>query len=292
MSRNLIYLCDGTWQSPDKEKPTNVWKTATAVEIADDQLLHYDAGVGTGWPRVSGGLFGAGLVANILEGYRWICEHYLPGVRIFLFGFSRGAYTARWIAGMIGQVGLAESEERTRDAWDVMLRQDPVELSLWWSTDNATRAPVEFVGVWDTVGAHGVPVGPTRLFAPRFPDTLLGDHVRMACHALAEDEQRKAFQPCLWTNPPCPRIQQTWFKGWHSDVGGGGTVGLSDITLRWMMNHAQAAGLRLRRMWDHHLMPNPNAIPTPARGITTWAGMKPRIIPAGADLWDERGPAA
>lgn len=292
MSRNLVYLCDGTWQSPAKGKPTNVWKMATSVEIADDQLMHYDPGVGTSWPRVSGGLFGAGLVTNILEGYRWICEHYLPGDRIFLFGFSRGAYTARWIAGMIGQVGLAENEDRVQDAWDVMRRQDPVELSVWWSADAATRAPVEFVGVWDTVGAHGVPFGPTRLFAPRFPDTILGDHVRLACHALAEDEQRAAFQPCLWTNPESPRIKQTWFPGWHSDVGGGGTVGLSDITLRWMSNYAIAAGLRLRRHWDHYLRPDPNAIPTPARGLTTWPGMKPRTIPAGADRWDERGGGA
>lgn len=290
--RNLIYLCDGTWQSPKNDRKTNVWKTAVSVDIGDDQVLKYDPGVGTSWPRITGGLFGAGLVDNILEGYRWICEHYIPGDHIYLFGFSRGAYTARWIAGMIGTVGLAVQASHIKLAWDVMKRQNPVEMSAWWAAGRAERANVHFIGVWDTVGAHGVPIGMNRLFAPKFPDCILGQHVTHARHALAEDEQRRSFQPCLWVNPPDPRIVQMWFPGWHSDVGGGGTEGLSDITLRWMMREAMAAGLRLRPAWDHYLKPDPNAIPTPVRGLTAIAGLRPRVIPPNSLRYDEVGGGA
>lgn len=271
--RRLIYCMDGTWQSQDQRHPTNVAKIARLVEQTPLQIVGYDPGVGTGWPRIAGGLFGSGIVKNIVEGYTWLKLRYRPGDLITLVGFSRGASSARELAGMLGQVGFDLTPANVWERYRAMYR-----------TNNPI--PVRAVAVFDTVGARGVPVGGGRwCMAPQFDDCDLGHHVKYGFHALALHERRKAFVPTLWTNEAKRSgIQQTWFKGWHSDVGGGAPEsGLSDIALEWMIvNLVTSAGVTMRADWRNHIGPNADAPMHPPGFFTRLYGMASRHIPADA----------
>lgn len=274
--RRLVWFSDGTWSRPDQRHPTNIAKLAGLVEINDRQIVHYDAGVGTGWPRVAGGMFGTGIVDNILEAYGWLRKRYRPGDWILFNAFSRGASTVREAAALLGAVGFDDPDMPLRDVW-----------RRYRSMYRTTRPiPVRAVAVYDTVGARGVPAGGGRwALAPQFDDCNLGAHVEYGFQALALDERRNAYSPCLWTNEAeHGRIQQTWFKGWHSDVGGGvGDTGLSDISLSWMISNLTAfAGLTLRDGWRQQLHPDANAPVHPAGWLTRLYGTSPRRLPAGA----------
>lgn len=276
--RRQIYFMDGTWQRRDQRHPTNVAKLAQFVDITPEQLVHYDAGVGTGWPRIAGGMFGIGLVTNILEAYEWLRARYVPGDWIVLVAYSRGSHGVRNVADLLGSVGFDDPDMPVRDVW-----------RRYRAMYRTTRPiPVRAVGVFDTVGARGVPVGNGRwALAPQFADCNLGKHVEYGFHALALDEQRRAFAPCLWTNEEeHGRIQQTWFKGWHSDVGGGTPhSGLSDIALEWMaVNLVSYAGVTMRAGWRDQIRPNRNAPMHPPGRLTRLYGMEPRRIPATANV--------
>ena len=265
--KRLILCCDGTWNTADQESngapcPTNVVKIAYRIAKRDGaipQIIFYDQGVGTGnsVDRLSGGAFGAGLEDNIHDAYRFLVANYEPGDDLFLFGFSRGAFTARSIAGMIRKCGILGRAhvEHYKDAIELYRNPDhpdaegPVKFRTDYSVCGNERIRIRFIGVWDTVGALGIPLRGLRWFTRgkyRFHDTELSGTVEHACHALAIDEHRAPFEPMLWFYKPKPgqTVEQVWFCGAHSDIGGGyPETGLSDITLEWMMGKARSAGL-------------------------------------------------
>lgn len=279
---NLIVCCDGTWNTPDQREDglpaaTNVVKMHRAIAPEDSegtpQGNYYHPGVGTDGgrlARLAGGGLGRGLDDNVKSAYHWLAGHYRDGDRIFLFGFSRGAYTVRSVAGMIGRCGLLDL---TSGAVEAQAGRDTVDEVFdayrAWSGCMATRdmrfhqagmgenpggrVPVHFLGVWDTVGSLGIPdyLGFLKLFDQdrhEFHDTVLGDTVRHARHAVAIDEMRESFLPTLWSNAPAHAdAKQMWFPGVHGDVGGGYAQSeLSDGALLWMMTEAQEHGLALR----------------------------------------------
>jgi uncharacterized protein (DUF2235 family) len=286
MARDLIVFCDGTWNTPAQTDrgvvvPSNVVKLSQAVDAADPaQRVYYDTGVGTqkGWDRWTGGMFGIGLTDNILQAYRWVANEYQDDDRLFFFGFSRGAYTVRSLAGLIGRCGLTapKDDHAARHAYDLYRQAASEEGKAHAEKFKAVqRQPsVYFLGVWDTVGSLGVPalsrygllrklvrrVTEGSKYAHGFHDETLGKHVLHAYQALAIDEQRGAFAPSLWKAEPTPRanVEQVWFVGVHTNIGGGYVdSGLSDIALSWMASKAAAAGLKLRHDYlAQHVRPN------------------------------------
>jgi uncharacterized protein (DUF2235 family) len=272
--KNIVLCCDGTWNTPDQQHgtaatPTNVAKLALGV-VSDQvgQVMFYEPGVGASPDeRVLGGAFGLGLSHNIRNAYRFLAESYNDGDRIFLFGFSRGAYTARSLAGLIHNCGILRCEHKDRVDQAFAFYRDrsdqahPSTLAAEIFRREYAHADdtIHFIGVWDTVGALGIPdsLPGWEEFGRRvvdwqelwgFHDTSLGPHVRFAYHALSIDEKRPPFKPTLWSavNPEAKEqtLLQTWFAGVHSEVGGGAQdSSLSDIALLWMVGHAKAAGL-------------------------------------------------
>lgn len=301
---NLVICCDGTWNNADQQEVdgelcvTNVLKIACRLKKRTDagapQIVYYDQGVGTGnfVDRVQGGATGEGLEANINDSYRFLLANYVPGDSIYIFGFSRGAYTARSIAGMVRRCGILRREN---------LKKYPKTKALYRSGVKADDAqavnfrkefaiepdtPIHCIGVWDTVGALGIPL---RAFASanqkkfQFLDTSLSRTVRFAFHALAVDEHRGPFKPTLWDSQPDPGqvVQQVWFAGAHSDVGGGyPDHRLSDIALVWMMQAAATAGLELDKPVIAALGGNPSYEPDPhdsKSAIYTFSGIDREI---------------
>ena len=268
--KRLVVCCDGTWNSADQASngtpcPTNVVKLAYRVAKRDGQtpqILFYDQGVGTGnkLDKLSGGAFGDGLDDNIFDAYRFLIANYEQGDEIFLFGFSRGAFTARSIAGMIRKCGIVKRVSIDKYVPAMKLYRDPkvhpddkpaLEFRGAHSCCGTDPVKIRFIGVWDTVGALGVPLRGLRWLTRRdhvFHDTELSGIVQAACHALAIDEHRAPFEPSLWMERPKPNqtVEQVWFAGVHSDVGGGyPETQLSDISLQWMLDRARDAGLVL-----------------------------------------------
>lgn len=265
MMKRLVICCDGTWNKPDNENVTNIEKIARTVQTdlthtgGVQQLVLYLSGVGAGsykMDRWLGGAFGFGLFANVRTAYRFLALNYESGDEVFVFGFSRGAYTARSLAGMIARVGLltrsALVEDKLPEAVNRYRRTSPPagsfgESDAEFKRDHCHEAPVAFLGVFDTVGALGVP-GALRK-RHQFHDIMLSDTVLCARQALAIDERRMTFEPCLWqvdadSDDDLDRVRQVWFEGVHSDVGGGyAETGLSDTTLLWMAGEANRRGL-------------------------------------------------
>lgn len=240
--KRLVVCCDGTWNTASKAAPTNVVRLHEAVaERGDDgvdQRSYYVEGVGTKpLQRMVGGVLGLGLSANVQEAYRFLVESFEPGDELFLVGFSRGAYTARSLAGLVRNVGVLRREHGTRQDEAYALYRDRAEhpdgevsasFRARWSHETRIRV----VGVWDTVGSLGVPLGGLDVVRRvnrrwQFHDTSLSSRVDAAFHAVALDERRKAFVPTLWQPlQEAPqtgeqRVEQVWFSGVHSDVGGG-----------------------------------------------------------------------
>ena len=274
---SIVICCDGTWNSADQAKKkvlvkgkeveelcvTNVLKVACRLckkkKDGSLQIVYYDQGVGTGnlADRIGGGAFGDGLESNINDSYRFLIANYQPGDDIYLFGFSRGAYTARSIAGMIRRCGILRRDTVTQyPEARAMYRSgiqavDPIAVKFRSDFAIEPDTPIHCVGVWDTVGALGIPLrafGSANQKKYQFLDTGLSRVVKFAFHALAVDEHREPFLPTLWETQPNPdqTVQQVWFAGAHSDVGGGYPEhGLSDIALDWMMDAAKTAGLEV-----------------------------------------------
>jgi uncharacterized protein (DUF2235 family) len=259
--KRLVVCCDGTWNEPASDNVTNIEKIARTVSTDPDQceqvqqLVLYVGGVGIGYKldRILGGAFGSGLFNNVKTAYRFLALNYEEGDEIFAFGFSRGAYTARSLVGMIGFIGLLTRESlianKLPEAVARYQRKEPKNGGFGSGNDEFKRdfchpsTPTKFLGVFDTVGALGVPG-----LLPKdhqFHDINLGDSVECARQALAIDEDRMVFAPCLWNAPKRPeRVKQVWFEGAHSDVGGGyPKTGLSDTTLLWMVSEASRQGL-------------------------------------------------
>ncbi len=258
----IAFCADGTWDSAANR--TNVYRLQKAiVDIPGEQYPFYDDGVGCdGMPleKLAGGACGAGLFQKIKDGYSKISSVYEAGDEIFLFGFSRGAYTARSLAGMIAACGLPTKKpnltlvdlafEAYRDKQNRVAVLAPLK-----TTYGLDKATIRMVGVWDTVGSLGVPaiVGRVDPVIYGFLDTSLDPQILNAFHAVAVDERRAEFPPTLWTSKPVngQTLKQVYFSGVHCDVGGGypddsgsGTA-LSDITFGWMMHNAYKLGLAL-----------------------------------------------
>lgn len=304
--KKIAIFIDGTWNRPDAEHPTNVLRLSRAVMHSDanglPQQVIYSPGVGSGrgnnWlgrkmDRLLGGALGWGLTDIIEEAYRNLVFCYEPGDEIFIFGFSRGGFAARSLAGLIRSCGIAPRRHLHRIP-EAMARyisrardthpEDPksyefrADFAPYTATsdnefqwrrgrgDEAIRLTIPYLGIWDTVKALGLPA-----FAPfasafnaqyQFHDDKLSSSVLSARHAIAMDEHRKTFPALPWgnievlngeedgeTSGSVPSYLQMWFPGDHGSVGGGGhRVGISSVTLAWIAQGAEAAGLRLS--WD------------------------------------------
>lgn len=312
--KRLVFCADGTWKKEGAGISTNVVRIKDLIAPYDNavlQIVKYDPGVGTSlFDRIRGGVFGRGLRDNVKDGYRFLAQHHEDGDEIYLFGFSRGAYTARRIAGMIAKVGLLPATHVDAEigrAWaiyrDQRLAGDTPAITQWRAAYKVKRPRIRCVGVWDTVGSYGIPLRGLRdvvrllpVIGSRyrkrfeFKDTDLSPTVDFGFHAIAIDEQRTGFDATPW-NPAkgdTPQIEQVWFTGVHSDVGGGlADRGLSDITLAWMIERvADRCGLRFDTDRARlHLDPSFAAPSHESRtGIYRLLPSNPRAIPHDATV--------
>lgn len=315
--RNLIVCADGTWNTPEDTDggvptPTNVVKLHNAIAEPGpevEQKRYYHPGVGTDgsfFDRLLGGGIGKGLDANIKSAYKWLAATYRPEDRIFLFGYSRGAYTVRSLGGMLSACGLLDLTEPGIGDKKIWKRVDTAfacyrdpdhdltPLSTWpfhnaeTAADAPGATPIHFIGIWDTVGALGVPDDLALLNLiddpkdHQFHNTDLGENVAVARHAVAMDEMRQSFTPTLWTGfPPTQDVKQIWFPGVHGDVGGGYVeAGLSDGALLWMMNEAAEAELAFRDGAKDQLDPDFQAVLHDSRtGVFRALKSEPRRVP-------------
>lgn len=283
-TRKLVLLFDGTWSKPESD--TNVERLrqliASVDNVGNPQLVNYIPGVGVthGLAHWLGGAFGYGLAGNVLDGYRWLCETWQTNDDLYLFGFSRGAYTARSLAGMICKCGLLKrdadgnvQQAAIQNAYD-FYRDTKIAprdaAAVDFREQHSTSIRIHFIGVWETVGALGIPaIGSWFPFARaryEFHDTELSKIVRYAYQGLALDEHRADFAPTMWTRNPYTLkagetitskkieqidIEQRWFIGAHGDVGGGYRCDgagrkpdpLPDLPLAWLQRKAINAGL-------------------------------------------------
>ncbi|HYD82975.1 MAG TPA: DUF2235 domain-containing protein, partial [Opitutus sp.] len=335
----LVVCCDGTWNTPDQEEyelpaPTNVLRLYNALALSDGfspQYKYYHPGVGTEGSflkRTAGGMYGAGLAENVQSAYAWLARHYKAGDKIYLFGFSRGAFTVRCLGGMLSRCGILD----LRNAVDPFPDEVPSALPVgeawkrvgtayekgyrerkddWrdasWELSAPPGVAIELIGVWDTVGALGIPNDLALLNlldrpkAWSFHDTTLGQNVHYARHAIAMDEMRASFTPTLWTDttgrplhdrsPAADggpaRVRQVFFPGVHSDVGGGYYErGLAEGALQWMIEESAAlpGGLVFEPKSTAQLAPDVRApLHNSLRGIFKLLKTRPRNLPAFSD---------
>jgi len=313
MAKNIIICSDGTGNHSNKDRGTNVFKLYEAVDLHNqhEQVSIYDDGVGTNkikFIRILGGALGIGLSRNVRHLYIALARVYQPGDKIFLFGFSRGAFTVRFLAGLINTVGIidiknsainSDAELRARayqafreyrklsratlehvyapivDAFKVLLGL--IYTRFYWAKGaNKFRDefsvpyakednPIHFIGVWDTVCAVGFPLSDLsglfndHVYHFTFCDHHLNPYIKNAYHALSIDDQRKTFSPYLWNNTAIPdepeddkqarknqTIEQVWFSGVHSNVGGGYPKhGMSLVALNWILRKAESCGMAI-----------------------------------------------
>jgi uncharacterized protein (DUF2235 family) len=263
--RRLIICCDGSWHKLSSKYPTNVVKLAQAIKRRDGrsiaQIVHYSEGVGANNKSRIGGILGLGLDEHIIEAYTFLALNYEPGDEVFLFGFSRGAYTARSLAGFIHCSGLVERSHMRSipEAYEIYRDRDANPRSAkacCFREKHGDRIPIQVLGCWDTVGALGVPFNIpgfdfdeafNRRFA--FHDTRINPSVNHAFHAKAIDELREVFE----VTPMKPErrkdqvVEESWFPGDHGCVGGGREekAVLANRCLIWMLERIEAHGLRL-----------------------------------------------
>jgi hypothetical protein len=299
MAKSIFLLADGTGNAAASPFKTNVWRLYQAIDQTQpDQIAFYTDGVGTETfkpLRALGGAFGIGLARNVKELYQFLCRNYVLGDRIYLFGFSRGAFTMRILAGLIMRCGVVKATNEhlltdyvehayseynldaarraTATRWQIfglllllpevwqrfrnwIMRRPPppprptgplrfpgIQIQMY--------PPIDFIGVWDTVDAYGMPIDAIKLaidkwFCPMtLADRNFADGVRRACHALSLDDERPTFRPVLWSDPVVfpNRLTQVWFAGVHANVGGGyPDDGLAYVALQWIVEEASRAG--------------------------------------------------
>jgi uncharacterized protein (DUF2235 family) len=268
MARKLILCLDGTWNHPDDDsRPDDVQVETNVRRIFEaaldgskvyNQVKWYDDGIGgpgSCWfDRIGAGAFGLGLDVKILDAYRYLADVYEKDDEIFLFGYSRGAYSARSLLGLIRKCGLVYREYRhfAGQAYAIYRGRnahpdcrEAVEFRLRYSRE----IPIHTIGLFDCVGSLGIPLDAfarlNRTFY-EYHDVTLSSIVANAYHAVAIDEHRSVFNVTMW-DPPAPvdqNLEQRWFAGSHADVGGGvPDRRLSDLSLRWMMERALEHGI-------------------------------------------------
>ena len=278
--KRIIICADGTWNRPEKDLtkdfPTNVLKMARAISpVAKDgteQVVFYDWGLGSYHSSFSGGAFGKGINKNVMDDYRFIVQNYKAGDELYFFGFSRGAYTVRSLAGLINNCSILKRNKAnmTEKAFELYKDSDThpdapqsIEFRRKYAVEDKVR--IKFIGVWDTVGALGVPLRMLGFMDEKnlFYDNKIGPNIDIARHALAIDELRSDFEPTIWLGRENMDLKQVWFTGVHSDVGGGykpdkNRQSLADIPLEWMIKEAEKPGLSFEkhlktRLKGHHL---------------------------------------
>ncbi|GIJ86611.1 hypothetical protein Asppvi_005501 [Aspergillus pseudoviridinutans] len=281
--KRLIVCCDGTWQDSLADKaqpPSNVTRfsralsRAAVVEGEDGQkreipqIVYYQKGVGTSLgDKFWGGVAGLGVSANVRAAYGFLVDNYSEGDKIYFFGFSRGAYTARAVAGLVCQWGLLTSRGMDNFAlvYDDFYNHKIKGYNEEQRKQMGFRDPlppftVEIIGVWDTVGFQKAWLGRDSGEKLELRNTVLHPNVRCAFHALSLDEERTAFQPIVWHIPhrnEGQELLQVWFSGVHTDVGGGGeNPRLSNITLAWMIAQCMKHG-QLSFDIDYYLFDHP-----------------------------------
>jgi uncharacterized protein (DUF2235 family) len=309
MPKSIVICCDGTWNSDNDASPTNVAKLSDFLlredPTRDRPVVYYDSGVGTrGGPieRLFDGVTGYGVSENIRQAYRVLIDNYAPGDDLYFFGFSRGAFTVRSLAGLVRNCGILRRDRRdlVAEAYDFYRDRDPAKRPDAPPAEAYRRAHavepatfIHFIGVWETVGALGDPLLRHSLInrGLRFHDLKLSSYVRNAFQALAIDEYRRPFQPAIWQQQPHARgqvMRQVWFIGSHSDVGGGyRDAGLSNIALDWLARRAIDYGLRVDEAGLSDLLgdafPADSSVPHDSdRGFYWWLPSGPRAIDAPA----------
>jgi uncharacterized protein (DUF2235 family) len=220
MPKNIVICCDGTGNEVNTNL-SNVLKLYRILRKDEDQLVFYDPGIGTlssndAWSRLKneakvifGLLTGYGLDQNILDAYGFLVDHYIEGDQVYLFGFSRGAYTVRVLAGLLQLVGLLGPEQKNLNsygltAYKTAAERDQFEVAWRFARVLSTkRTPIQFLGVWDTVSSIIIP-RPNRLYIPSLqtlPYTATNPLVKVFRHAIAVDEQRRMFRVNRWVEP-------------------------------------------------------------------------------------------
>lgn len=354
MPKTIIFCADGTWNGPaepdhdDKTAPaTNVFwlfanldgqDTPETISLEKEQervltdpvggvlqIAKYLHGVGDSanfLVRILGGTIGAGLIARIVRGYTFISRNYLADDNIFIVGFSRGAYTARALAGLIAAKGLLDATkidlaDKTQAyrlgsaVWCAWRHDTTIQVNPNWlgrleeialdlpgflskppPPDQLIKAPIETVAVWDTVGALGIPeftVKQQRVDALQFADRKLSASVRHGIYAIAVDEQRADYTPTVWD--PDPRITQVLFPGAHADVGGGYPTsndesGISDCALAWMIERLDRSGVKFATTPTYIPVPDQTGTAHQPWTHSPWNFLPhlPRVFPTGLCL--------
>ena len=334
MAKNIVACCDGTGNQIERNL-SNVLKLFRVVNKSDKQRVYYNAGIGTigssdawaRWRQDAKAVFelatGYGLDADILGAYEFVCRHYEDGDAIFLFGFSRGAYTVRAVAGMIHLIGVLPPDQLNIS--DYALRSykqvnDDGDFTLTWNFSKvvgARQARIKFVGVWDTVASVLVPRRDRIIPVPQLltlPYTRKNPSVQVFRHAIAIDERRRMFRLNRWiepqtfvqnpfdkkTPPTAQDIKQVWFAGVHADVGGGYPEiesALAKFPLDWMIREAIVHGLSINSAMRNHLVrgrarigSKTNFVKPDANGVThdslTWGWLPLEWTPKSAH-WRE-----
>ncbi|MBL1436906.1 MAG: DUF2235 domain-containing protein [Rhodobacteraceae bacterium] len=266
MPRTHVFIIDGTLSRLSEGEETNVGLVYKLLQELPEVTVGYNAGVqGQGLMKWISVLMGNGINGSIRQGYEALARGYQPGDKIFLFGFSRGAYAVRSIAGMIAKVGLLKPEHvkpnRIRKAFRLYENSDAEKRAKRFHHKFCHKTiEIEMIGVWDTVKSLGLPFPVLSYISPmatEFHNHRLSPIIKNAFHALAADENRRAFAPIPWECPPSwpGRLEQAWFAGAHSDVGGfiyemPEARALSNISLQWMLTHAEMCGLPLPEAWQ------------------------------------------
>lgn len=314
--KRIVICADGTWNKPDRSEkvrrhiennkclkpswtrqPSNVVKLARAIlpKASDgvNQVVYYDSGIGTNiglYDKLFGGAFGVGLSQNILDCYRFLVHNYDDTDEIYLFGFSRGAFTVRSLAGFIQRCGLLAKEniywtpeaykiyrlpyyENESDVDSLIFRLMPewVQSRMmekykrksdkhkecvenFREINKVRDLKIKFLGVWDTVGSLGIPGIRGLLRKYRFHNVNLGSNIQYAYQALAIDEQRKPFKPSLWSAKGLSNqvLEQMWFAGVHKNIGGGYSPdGLANCAMHWLLDKAKFNGQGLEFNEDY-----------------------------------------
>jgi len=287
-SKNIALFFDGTWNKPATN--TNVFEgfdpvACTEKQSGGKQITKYIEGVGSArWTWLRGGAFGKGIRKNITDGYQFLADHYEDGDKIFLFGFSRGAYTARSLAGMIVRYGLIKQDATIGSDFIFQAytkKKEARQLTKLWGVDtedmnpleidiktNSRRIDIEFMGLWDTVGMIGIPEGDRFGLNSehKFHHHNVSSLYQNIAHALAIDENRRLYRPTLFfkysPDDEDPkkrkqgiaryekRVEQRWFAGSHGCIGGSYGNANEVIPMAWIYDRAKAAGLMLNRQLE------------------------------------------
>ena len=301
-AKRIVIFSDGTGNAASSIWHTNVWRLYQFLSVeSSHQIVKYDDGIGSSSFKpfaLIAGAFGYGFKRNVIDLYKFVCRSYDEKAKIYCFGFSRGAYTVRILALLLLQQGIVpynsedDLDRRAKEAYEALRAENyrailPIEPlfrffqhGIRWILNRARGRKsyadlvkrevqsIEFIGVWDTVGAYGLPIQEmTRginkwLFRLGFDESRLDKRVKRACHAISIDDERATFHPILWTEegevPSIPgrdgvrllkneRISQVWFPGAHANVGGGyPDDGLAYVPLHWLMMEARERGLHFK----------------------------------------------